>query len=94
MFKYRGAFSASIEGIVDKVKEETGVEKEVIYKVVAAQFGMVRDVIANSDDKKGSKNLKFENFKSVRLIYLGAFMPSKSKFNKVKKALIKREKDV
>lgn len=87
LFKYRSTFSSTLENIINEVSRNTGHSKKIIYQIVSAQFLMVKDTIVTSDPQKSIDNLNFDNYKSIRLIYLGSFVPSKNKFNKVKKAL-------
>lgn len=87
LFKYRSTFSSALENIINEVSKETGYSKKVIYQIVSAQFLMIKDTISTSDPQKSVEDLDFDNYKSIRLIYLGSFVPSKNKFNKVKRAL-------
>ena len=81
LYRVRKHFSANIESIINKIAEDTGLNKQEIYHIISAQFAMVQDVIFTSND--GDELAEFENYKSIRLIYLGAFIPSKTKFNKL-----------
>ena len=93
LFKYKGQFASNVENIMNEVCAKTGLNKTVVHQIISAQFRMVRDTISTSSDKGGLDTLDFDNYKSIRLIYLGAFMPSKTKFNKLKKRL-KNKKNV
>lgn len=92
VYKIRRPFSPSLRNIIDKIREETGVDKNIIYQVISSQFRMVQETIYTSSDKSGLETMHFENYKSIRLIYLGTFEPSENKFNKVVKLL--KGKDV
>ncbi len=91
-FKIRRHFKPSTERIINRVAEETGVSKKIIYQIVSSQFLMIKETVYTSIDEKGLKGLKFDKYKSIRLIYLGAFLPSRNKFNKLIKKL-KGEKE-
>ena len=92
IFKHR-QYSPGIEVIANKVKTELKLDTITVANIVSSQFAMVRDVIASSSDKKGLEGFDFDNFKSIRLIYLGAFLPSKFKFKKLVKKLKQRENE-
>ena len=66
---------AILEGIVNEVAVETGLTTAVISNIVSSQFRLVDETIrANSlqDD--------FEEYKSIRLQYLGMWKPSIYKY--------------
>lgn len=83
IYKVRRHFSSNLERIVDKVMEDTGLDRQTIYHIISSQFLMINDVIYSSNDRTEGKEPKLEDYKSIRLIYLGAFMPSKTKFKKL-----------
>ena len=91
IYKVRRPFSPSIENIISKVREQTGLDKDSIYQIISSQFRMIQETIYDSSDKSGLDTLAFENYKSIRLIYLGTFEPSKNKFNRVVKLLKKKD---
>jgi len=71
---------AILEGIVNEVAAETGLTTAVISNIVSSQFRLVDEVIrANSlqDD--------FEEYKSIRLQYLGMWKPSIYKYRKYRR---------
>lgn len=93
LYRRKRPFSPTLENLIYRVMDETGIEKDLISGIVSAQFSMVKDTIMTSSNKDGLKNFKLINFKSIRLIYLGAFAPSKFKFNKIVRRLEKEEKE-
>jgi len=86
-FKIRRNFNPSFERIINVVKEDTDISKKAIYQIVAAQFLMLKDTMMTSTEQEGLKDLTFEKYKSMRFIYLGAFVPSKNKFKKLIKKI-------
>lgn len=92
LFNTSSSFSVILENIVSKVSLETGISKKDVHLIVSAQFRMINDVIYSGSEKTGYKDLNFNSYKSIRLIYLGAFMPSKNKYNKLVNFLKKKEK--
>lgn len=92
LYKYSKEFSSSVKKLVNKTKEDTGVDKKIIDGIISAQFRMIKDTIMTSSNKEGLLDKdKFDEYKSIRLIYLGAFMPSKNKFDKLMKDLKEKE---
>ena len=70
--------SQEVNKIINEVVEETGLSRNVVYKVVMSQFGCLRDTMrAGEPDNPDS-------FESVRFPYFGIFKPKKSIFNRMK----------
>lgn len=87
LYKRRTELSPALESIIDEVAVELGVTKDAIVQIVMAQFKMVSDVIRLAE-REENETPPFEEFKSIRLIYFGTFLPSKSKYTK----MVKRNK--
>lgn len=81
-----------IELIISYIYSITGFSKAQIRDVVDAQFRMLKDTTMSGGLIE--EDSKFEDFSSIRLIRLGSFNPSKKKFEYMKEAFIKEEKNV
>jgi len=80
-----------IELIIDDVCEQTGLSKTEVKRIIDSQFKMLRHVMSNEGAIKPES--KFEDFKSIRIIKLGSFRPSKAKFTYIQNHIIEKEKE-
>jgi len=86
VFKSKGLLAQELELTIDKLYLELKIPKNVIRQIVSSQFSLVNNVISSTKvDKKDYGKAKYSDYKSVRLIYLGTFKPSLTKFIRLKK---------
>lgn len=64
--------------LIDEVSRETGLSRDVVYKIVMSQFGCIRDTFRSATPDKP------ETFQSIRLIRLGIFKPRMKVFKSMK----------
>lgn len=55
--------------LIDEVAEESGLSRNVVYKIVMSQFGCLRDTMRSATPDEPS------TFDSVRFPYFGIFKP-------------------
>ena len=79
-----------IELIIDEVCEKTKLSRTEVKRIIDSQFKMLRQVMSNEGAIKPDS--KFEDYKSIRIIKLGSYRPSKAKFEHIQKYVI--EKDI
>ncbi len=84
LYTKKNRFSDTVENIISETAVETGMPRDAVANVIAAQFMMIRDVI-NSTSKQTIES--FETYKSIRLIYFGTFLASERKYNGMVKAI-------
>lgn len=82
LYKRRIELSNALDIIAEEVAIELNVTKNAVIQAITAQFKMVGDVIRLAE-RINEEQIPFENFKSIRLIYFGTFLPSKRKHEKV-----------
>jgi hypothetical protein len=86
IYKSKRLLSQELESLIDQIFLETNIPKNTIRQIVSSQFSLINDVISSTKvDKKDYKKAKFTDYKSIRLIYLGTFKPSFTKFMRLKK---------
>ncbi len=84
LYTRKNRFSDTIENVISETAVDTGLPRDMVANVVAAQFMMTRDVI-NSTSKQVIES--FEEYESVRLIYFGTFLASERKYTSMIKAI-------
>jgi hypothetical protein len=81
-----------IELIIEYIYNNTeGYSKAQIRDAVDSQFRMLKDITRSGG--LINEESKYEDFKSIRLIRLGAFRPSEKKFEYIKEAVKKKKDD-
>ena len=78
-------YSSEIENIIDEMVKELGIGKLEIKRILDAQFRTLKETMNCEGLIK--EDSKFEDMKSIRLIRLGSFRPSKAKFTHIQEWL-------
>ncbi|MCP4255531.1 MAG: hypothetical protein GY775_19420 [Candidatus Scalindua sp.] len=78
-------FCSDLEIIIDKLVAEHGLSKSQVRDIVDSQFRFLKQTITSGGIINKDSDLK--DYKSVRLIRLGAFSPSEKKFKYIQKKL-------
>ncbi|MCK9429239.1 MAG: hypothetical protein M0R17_04495 [Candidatus Omnitrophica bacterium] len=74
-------YSSEIENMIDELVQELGFGKMEIKRVLDSQFRILRETM--NCEGLITEDSKFEDMKSIRLIRLGSFRPSPSKFEHI-----------
>jgi hypothetical protein len=64
--------------LIDEVAKETGLSRNVIYKIVMSQFGCLRQTMRSAEPDQP------DTFDSVRFPYFGIFRPRMKVFRAMK----------
>ena len=78
-------YSSEIENMIDELTVELGIPKMEIKRVLDSQFRTLKETMNCEGLIK--EDSKFEDLKSIRLIRLGSFRPSKAKFTHIQEWL-------
>jgi hypothetical protein len=74
-------YSSEIENIIDELTIELGIPKMEIKRVLDSQFRTLRETM--NCEGLITPDSSFDELKSIRLIRLGSFRPSKPKFEHI-----------
>ena len=64
--------------IINEIVEETGLSRNVVYKIIMSQYGCLRDTMRAANPEQP------ETFQSVRYPHLGIFKPRMKFFHNMK----------
>jgi len=70
--------SETAKRIINEISEETGLSRNVVYKIVMSQYGCLRDTMRAANPEKP------ETFLSVRYIHFGIFKARMRFFHNMK----------
>ena len=71
-----------LEGIVKEIAIKNNLTSLTVRKIVVSQFRILKNVLL-----LGDISFEFESFKSMRLFYIGSWIPSVYKYKKFRKVL-------
>ena len=80
-----------IELIIDYIYQNTEFSKAEIRDVVDTQFRFLKETTKSGGLITPESN--FEDYKSIRLIRLGSFRPSKKKFDYIKEVVSNKKEE-